>query len=136
VLDDLIIANRAYADGDPPVGLPRPPARQLVVVTCMDARIDPLPALGLAPGDAHVVRNAGAAVTEDVLNSVEVSRSKLGTTTALLIGHTDCAAHGSDREVERAVLDGVRALRAAAPDGFEVHGLVYDVNTARLRAPA
>jgi carbonic anhydrase len=135
VLDDLIIANRAYADGDPPVGLPRPPARQLIVITCMDARIDPLRALGLQAGDAHVIRNAGAAVTEDVLRSIEVSL-KMNTTTALLIGHTDCAAHASVVDVERAVLDGVRELRAALPDGFEVHGLVYDVDTARLRAPA
>ena len=135
MLDELIIANRRYAEGDPPVGLPRPPSRQLVVITCMDARIDPLRALGLEPGEAHVLRNAGAAVTEDVLRSIEVSRT-MGIATALLIGHTDCAAHASVVDVERAVLDGVRELRAALPSDFEVHGLVYDVDTARLRAPA
>jgi carbonic anhydrase len=132
-LDRILAANRRYADGSPPAGLPRPPARNLIVITCMDARIDPFRALGLRIGDAHVLRNAGAVVSDEVLRSIEVSRG-MGTSAALLIGHTDCAGYLTEEEAADAVRAGLQRLRSALPEEFEVHGLVFDVETARLRA--
>jgi len=66
------------------------PAQALAVVTCMDCRVDPLPVLGLQPGDAHVLRNAGGVVTDDVIRSLAISQRKLGTRAVRLIHHTDC----------------------------------------------
>ena len=66
------------------------PAQRVAIVTCMDCRIDPLAALGLMPGDAHVLRNAGGVVTDDVIRSLAISQRKLGTTSVRLIHHTDC----------------------------------------------
>lgn len=133
-LEDVLAGNRRYAEGgSAPIGQPRSPARRLIVIACMDARIDPIRALGLQAGDANVIRNAGAPVTDDVVRSVELSRTVLGTTAAFVVGHTDCAGYGSDAEAEAAVGAGVARLRSAVPEGFEVHGLMYDVRTARLR---
>jgi carbonic anhydrase len=67
------------------------PARQLAIVTCMDARIDPPAALGLRLGDAHVLRNAGAVVSDDVLRSLVLSQRLLGTHSVAVIAHTQCA---------------------------------------------
>jgi carbonic anhydrase len=107
------------------------PARRMAVVTCMDARVDPLKALGLKLGDAHVIRNAGAVVTDDVLQSLVVSRDAAGTTSVVLMAHSDCKAHGGDDEVARAVLrSGVERVRAALP-GLEVSAAFYDVATGR-----
>ena len=99
----------------------------LVVLTCMDARIDPLAVLGLRLGDANVLRNAGATVSDDVLRSLHAAQSLLGVRRAVLIGHTDCAGHGSDEAAASAVADGARRIRAAMPDGFAVDALMYDV---------
>ncbi len=66
------------------------PRLHTVVVTCMDARIDPVALFGLQPGDAHVLRNAGGVVTDDVVRSIAVSQRKLGTTAVLLVQHTEC----------------------------------------------
>ena len=133
ILERVLAANRRYADGPSPKGLPRPPARHLIVVTCMDARIDPYRMLGLNVGDAHVMRNAGAVVSDDVLRSIEVSRS-MGTTAALVVGHTDCAGHASEEDAVAGVLAGVARIEATIPKDFAAHGLMYDVRTARLRA--
>jgi carbonic anhydrase len=81
------------------------PARGLVVVTCMDTRIDPLAALGLKPGDAHVLRNAGGVVTEDTLRSLLVSQKLLGTSEVIVMQHTDCGLSKID---ERSFRDEVR----------------------------
>lgn len=89
VIDELVQLNHANADGH--VGsLPSAPVKQLVVVTCMDARLDVHRVLGLVEGDAHVVRNAGAAVTDDVIRSLAVSQRLLGTRDTMVISHTDC----------------------------------------------
>jgi carbonic anhydrase len=78
-----------------PVGdRPRQPTRRLAVVTCMDARIDPLAALGLAVGEAHVLRNAGGRVTDDVLRSLALSTHGLGVREVGVIHHTGCGLHG------------------------------------------
>ena len=117
---------------EPAAGPSRLPARRLAIVTCMDARIDPLSALGLRPGDAHVIRNAGALVTDDVVRSLELSRSAAGTTAAVLVTHSDCVALGSDDDAVRTTArDGVERLRAAIP-GLEVSGRFYDVASGRV----
>jgi carbonic anhydrase len=103
---------------------PPPPARRLAVLTCMDARIEPLALLGLEPGDAHVIRNAGALVTDDVRRSLELSRS-LGTEEVALILHTDCGARAGD--LDQAVRAEVAGL------GSRARGYVYDVEMAKLR---
>jgi carbonic anhydrase len=114
--------------------LRREPARKLVVITCMDARIDPLAVLGLRVGDAHVIRNAGATISDDVLRSLRLSQSALGTRRALLIGHTDCGGHPSDEAAATAVIEGLRRIRGtgAVPDSFGLEGLMYDVRTGAL----
>jgi carbonic anhydrase len=83
----------------PAPALNRRPARALAILTCMDCRIDPLDALGLSLGDAVVLRNAGAQVSDDVLRSLQMAQDALGVRTVHVIGHTDCAAHGGDAEV-------------------------------------
>jgi carbonic anhydrase len=66
------------------------PSLRIAVVACMDARIDPVALLGLQPGEAHVIRNAGGVVTDDVIRSLAVSQRKLGTTEVMLLHHTKC----------------------------------------------
>ena len=156
--DELLRANEAYASSFREGDLTRPPRKRLAVLTCLDGRIDPLRMLGLAPGDANVLRNAGARVTQDALRSLVVSHALLGMRETLLVGHTDCGLegvsneelHGGMRErgldasavdfepfadVEESVREGLRRI-AASPllAGVEASGWVYDVRTGRLRA--
>ena len=105
----------------------------LVVVTCMDGRLDPLSGFGLSLGDAHVVRNAGAEVTDDVVRSVRLARESLGSVEAWLVGHSDCRAHdGDDRRTTATLRAGAAALRHALGDGFRVRPFFYDVRTGAL----
>lgn len=97
------------------------------MVTCMDARLNVERILGLAEGDAHVIRNAGALVTDDVQRSLEASRA-LGTEEVVVLLHTDCAARTGD--LEEAVRD------AAAEIGGRVRGLIYDVESGSVREVA
>jgi carbonic anhydrase len=90
----------------------------------MDARVNVERILGLAEGDAHVIRNAGALVTDDVKRSLELSRS-LGTEEVVLLLHSDCAARGDDLEAE--------ARAAAAEIGGRVRAMVYDVDAGTVR---
>jgi carbonic anhydrase len=121
--------------------IPPAPARRLVVVTCMDARLEPLRQLGLELGDAHVLRNAGAVVTDDVLRSLAVSSTFMGTREALVVGHTDCGIERLETDllpydsVEVAVRDGVRRILESPllPEGFSASGRIYDVETGELR---
>ena len=152
--DDVLAANARFAATFRAAGLPAPPARRVAVLTCMDARIDPAFALGLAPGDAHVLRNAGAVVTDDVVRSLAVSHHVLGTRAALVVGHEDCgmAKLSNDelrerigptaadvdfrpfRDVDESVRESVRCIGTSPLlRGFEVWGFVYDVRTGRLR---
>lgn len=87
--DDLIANNRQYAQSFPGPSTGRP-SRGVAVVACMDARMDIYAMLGLAPGEAHVIRNAGGEVTEDALRSLTISQHELGTTEIILIHHTEC----------------------------------------------
>jgi hypothetical protein len=115
-----------------PLPARREPAQGLAIITCMDARIDPLAALGLRLGDANVIRNAGATVSDDVLRSLHAAESLLGVRRAILIGHTDCAGHDSDDSARVSLVDGARRIRGAMPDGFGVEAFMYDVATGSL----
>jgi carbonic anhydrase len=100
----------------PATELASAPARGLAVLTCMDCRIDPLAALGLTLGDAVVLRNAGAQVSDDVLRSLQLAHEALGVRTVHVIAHTDCAAHGRDTQaaaIEAA--DGAERIEAVIP---------------------
>ncbi|HWW52709.1 MAG TPA: carbonic anhydrase [Acidimicrobiales bacterium] len=89
----LLLANEAYAAARANVADPRP-SRRLAVVTCMDARIDVFAALGLHLGEAHVIRNAGGRVTDDVLRSLALSSNVLGVDTVVVMQHTKCGLAG------------------------------------------
>lgn len=95
------------------------PAKKLAIVACMDARLLPLQLLGLARGDAHVIRNAGGIVTEDVVRALAISQRALGTTDVVVIHHTRCGMHGFDDEKFRARLE----QEAGAPPPWSVDGL-------------
>ncbi|MEE8043464.1 MAG: carbonic anhydrase, partial [Pseudomonadales bacterium] len=90
IVDDLLANNASYADGFSKGSLPMPPAKQVAVVACMDARLETGALLGLLEGDAHVIRNAGGVVTDDVIRSLVISQRLLGTREIMLIHHTDC----------------------------------------------
>lgn len=89
VASEFEVANRTYISQFDKGDLALPPARKVVVVTCMDARLDPAKALGLKEGDAHVIRNAGGRLAEG-LRSVIISQRLLGTREVVVIHHTDC----------------------------------------------
>jgi carbonic anhydrase len=97
----LLAANKAYAAARVNVADPRP-SRRLAVITCMDARIDVFSALGLHLGEAHVIRNGGGRVTEDVLRSLAISSHVLGVDTVVVMQHTKCGLAGvTDQELRR-----------------------------------
>jgi carbonic anhydrase len=146
----LLAANEAYATARANVADARP-GRRLAVVTCMDARIDVLAALGLHLGDAHVIRNAGGRVTDDVLRSLAVSVHVLGVDTVVVMQHTRCGMAGvSDEELRRrtgadlrffTIDDHAAALRedvgllAGTPflgPVVAIAGFVYDVDSGRV----
>jgi len=90
VIDEAVKANENYARSFSLGNLPMPPARKLIVVACMDARLTVEQVLGLKTGDAHVIRNAGGIFTEDALRSVLISHYLLGTKELMFLHHTDC----------------------------------------------
>jgi carbonic anhydrase len=131
---------------------PRVPARRTAIVTCMDARIDPLAALGMHLGDAHVIRNAGGLVTDDAIRSLAISQRMLHTRSVVIVGHTDCGLEGLDDDealrsikagtghappwrpggftsVDETVRESVRAVRESpfVPHRDDVRGYVHDV---------
>jgi carbonic anhydrase len=89
-IEDLLVNNAAFADGSPRESLAVSPKRRLAIVTCMDSRLDVFAALGLGHGEAHILRNAGGVITDDVIRSLSVSQRRLGTREVMLIHHTDC----------------------------------------------
>ena len=100
-VDRLLAANQAYADARSNIVDARP-SRRLAVVTCMDARIDVFAALGLHLGEAHVIRNAGGRVTDDVLRSLTLSTHVLGVDTLVVMQHTKCGLAGvTDDELQQ-----------------------------------
>src|SRR5262245_26030316 len=90
VIDEILAANKAYADNFAKGDLPMPPGRKFVVLACMDARLDPARALGLEEGDAHVIRNAGGRASDDAIRSLAISQQLLGTREVVILHHTDC----------------------------------------------
>src|SRR5579875_849615 len=94
-LDDLLDANRSYAETFP-AGRAGQPGKRLAIVACMDARIDVYRAFGLDVGDAHVLRNAGGIPTDDVLRSLAISQRALGTREVAVVHHTKCGMGGFD----------------------------------------
>lgn len=90
VIDDLVANNRAFTARHGQQHLDVRPTRRLAVVACMDSRLDIFAALGLREGEAHILRNAGGAVTDDVVRSLAISQRRLGTEDIMLIHHTDC----------------------------------------------
>jgi carbonic anhydrase len=154
---DVVAANEEYARGFRLSGLPATAAKRLAVLTCMDSRIEPLSMLGLAPGDAKILRNAGARVTDDVLRTLVLARHLLGVDRAVVVAHTDCRmTTGSEDDVHEAVrvgggpdtrslaflttADPVEAMRDDVQrvrswpylQGLDVAGFMYDVETGRL----
>jgi carbonic anhydrase len=153
MFDDLLAANRNYAAENHQVATGKP-AKQLAVLTCMDCRIDTAAVFGLAPGDANVVRNAGARVTEDALRSLVLAVNVLGVNRICVVQHTECAmAKSSDDEIRAAIgagddfaplamkdqntalRDDIALLRSSKyiPDSVEIAGFVFDVATGELR---
>jgi carbonic anhydrase len=158
-VDTILEANRAYAASFDGGALEIPPARPLLVLTCIDARLEPAEMLGLQVGDAHVLRNAGGRATDDAIRSALISSWLLGTREYVVIHHTDCGMtkftddvlHGMIRDatgvdvsddeyltfsdVEQSVREDVARLRdlKTLPEGVTVTGLVYDVRTGALR---
>ena len=152
VVDEIREANSSYASEFSKGDLPMPPGRKFAVVTCMDARLDPAKFLGLEEGDAHVIRNAGAVVTDDAIRSLAISHHLLGTELAVVVAHTDCGMltfrdeELQDRldtdvefhafpDLEENVRSGVRKIQDSVllPDSFETRGFVYDVSSGELR---
>jgi carbonic anhydrase len=155
-IDHLVQANARYTVGFPGPR-PRPPRLHLAVIACMDSRLDLFGALGLEIGDAHLIRNAGGIPTDDVLRSLALSQTSLGTRAVAVIHHTDCGMDGFDDDAFREELarttgheppwrvDGftdlhedtrrsVEIVRNCAwiPYRDDVRGFVFDVATAEL----
>lgn len=112
-LGKILAANRAYAAAFDAGGRPVRPLRRLAVVACMDSRMDIFAMLGLEIGDAHIIRNAGGLVTDDVVRSLCLSQRALGTEEVILVHHTNCGVEGlSDDDF----LAGLEAETGRRPD--------------------
>ncbi len=94
--DELVARNARYAEGFDAADLQVEPRRRLAVVACMDSRIDAFAVLGLDNGDAHIIRNAGGVITDDVIRSLCLSQRFLGTEEVILVHHTDCGLQKVD----------------------------------------
>ena len=158
VTDELLANAERYATTFDKGALPLPPARQIAIVACMDARLNPYGLLGLSEGDAHVIRNAGGVVTADELRSLAISQRLLGTKEIVLIHHTDCgmltftddsfraqvlaetgvkpawAAEAFD-DLDTDVRQSIARIKAepAIPLKDNIRGFVYDVTNGTLR---
>ncbi|MGY1842528.1 beta-class carbonic anhydrase [Modestobacter sp. SYSU DS0875] len=155
-IDRMLAANAEWLD-EFPGPMPVAPARKVAVVACMDSRMPLFGLLGLAVGDAHVLRNAGGLVTEDTLRSLAISQHLLGTRSVVLVHHTDCGLNKATEEQFRAAVEEATGVRPPWPAGAftdldadvresirrvreapylvteEIRGTVYDVATGRLR---
>jgi carbonic anhydrase len=156
VADEFLRANEDYAAHFNKGDLPMPPARRVVIVACMDARLDPARALGLQEGDAHVIRNAGGRAA-DALRSLVISQHLLGTREVVVLHHTDCGMltftddqlreklraelqqdvdipFYSFPDLEQSVRDDVAAIKSSPLllKDATVRGFIYDVHTGRV----
>ncbi len=116
MFDELLAANRRYASSFALGGIPARAARSFGLLTCMDTRIEPLVMLGLRPGDAKILRNAGGRVTTDTLRSLVLATTFLGVRFVAVLHHSDCALAG---KTDEAILAGIPADRAAAARQFD-----------------
>jgi carbonic anhydrase len=157
-IDALLGNNKVFAAGLAERHLDVEPQRHLAIVTCMDSRLDVFAALGLGPGEAHVLRNAGGIITDDVIRSLAISQRRLGTREVMLIHHTDCGMQtitddGFRRELQESTgiapsfaiesfqdveADVRQSILRVRRSDFLLHrnvvrGFVYDVDTHQLR---
>jgi carbonic anhydrase len=159
-IDDALKASENHGRGFQSAHLAAPPARKIAIVACMDARLTLEPMLGLKTGDAHIIRNAGGIVTEDVVRSLIISQQLLGTKEVMIINHTDCGMLTFNDEALRAQLVKSTGKLAVAPARFyafsnleqnvreqihklkshpwiprqiAVRGFVYEVRSGRLK---
>ncbi|HVS84389.1 MAG TPA: carbonic anhydrase [Gaiellaceae bacterium] len=155
--EDVLAANDRYAEGYRDAGLSGRAGRGLAIVTCIDSRIDPLAMLGLAPGDAKILRNPGARVDDGVLATLVLARWLLGVERVMVVAHTDCRMTAADASVLHAAIreaggpdtSGTPFLVAADPaagaradveriraceglKGIDAGAFVYDVATGRV----
>ncbi|HXM86228.1 MAG TPA: carbonic anhydrase [Solirubrobacteraceae bacterium] len=157
-IDELYANNGNFAGSHAERQLDVRPSRRLAIVTCMDSRVDVFAALGLGDGEAHILRNAGGVISDDVIRSLAISQRKLGTREVMLIHHTDCGMQkltddgfraelqdaagiapsfaiesfgDVDADVRQSILRVRRSPFLAHRDA--VRGFVYDVDTHRLR---
>jgi carbonic anhydrase len=156
--DELLKNNEAYAKSFDKGDLPRPPAKKVAVVACMDARLIPTRVLGLEEGDAHVIRNAGGIITDQEIRSLALSQHLLGTEEIVLIHHTDCGmltfsdeefaarleqatgsrpswSAGAFTDLEGHVRGSMARIEESPfiPRKDKVRGFVYEVESGRLR---
>jgi carbonic anhydrase len=157
ITDDLLANNERYTESFQGP-LPLPPSAHLAVVACMDARLDVYRILGLEPGQSHVIRNAGGVVTDDEIRSLAISQRLLGTTSIILIHHTDCGmltftddqfkasiqkevgikpewAAEAFSDLDEDVRQSIARIKVSPfiPHTDDVRGFVFDVATGRLR---
>jgi carbonic anhydrase len=159
VFDEMLAHNEKYAERFDLGHLQTPPVRKLVILTCMDSRMDLEQLLGLRVGDAHMIRNAGGLATDDVVRSLILSTRLLGTRSIAIIQHTECglmsitdegfqrqlsASTGQDashlefhafRDLDHNVREQVARVKRDPflPPEIEVRGFVYDVKRGSLR---
>ena len=157
--ENFLKANQAYVELHGDLHLSIKPKTKVTIVTCMDSRLHVAPALGLALGDAHILRNAGGRVTEDMIRSLVISQQQMGTREIVVLHHTDCGAQtfnnedfqehlkhelgvdvsGKDflpfQDVEESVREDMKLLRECPliPDDVIISGAVYDVDTGSMR---
>ncbi len=154
--DELVEKNQVYAEAFHDSELQVSPTRHLALVVCMDSRIDVFAVLGLGNGEAHVIRNAGGVITDDVVRSLCLSQRLLGTREVMLVHHTDCGLQKVREDDFRAELieeigvtptwtldafsdpatdvrQSMRRLELSPfVDSSHVRGFVYDVTTGTL----
>jgi len=158
VTDDLLRNNAEFAGSFSKGDLPMPPGKGLAVVACMDARLNVYALLGLQEGEAHVIRNAGGVVTEDVIRSLAISQWLLGTSEIILVHHTDCGmltftddqvkadieadtglrphfALEAFSDLERDIRQSIARIKASpfVASKDSVRGFIFDVTTGKLQ---
>jgi carbonic anhydrase len=155
--DDLLAANASYANDRQHAPMSHKPAQQLAVVACMDCRVPPVEVLGLKLGDAHVMRNAGAVASDDVIRSLAISQRLMDTRHVVVMVHTGCGMLNADEpafrrrileetgqtppwsmqpytNLEADLRSSLQRLRTSPflPYRDSIHGFVYDTETGRL----
>ena len=156
--EQFMQANQAYVALHGQLNLPLKPKTRVAIVTCMDSRLHVAQALGLALGDAHILRNAGGRVTEDMIRSLVISQQQMGTREIVVLHHTDCGAQTFENEgfrqhlkkelgvdvgdrdflpfqnIEESVREDMRLLKASPliPEDVVISGAVYDVDTGLI----